>query len=142
MDTLEKQLYTATASATGGREGHARTDDGMLDVDLRRPVAMDGPGGGTNPEQLFAAGYAACFQGALGVVARREKVDTSGSVVTANVTLGPVRGGAAFGIAVGLQVSIPGIEAERAHQLVEAAHQICPYSNATRGNVDVTLSVV
>lgn len=138
---LEKRLYTAEASATGGREGRARSSDGILEVDLRPPTELGGPGGGTNPEQLFAAGYAACFQGALGVIARREKVDVSGSVVTGKVTLGPVPGGA-FGIAVALEVSIPGVDEARAHELVEAAHAVCPYSNATRGNIEVDLSVV
>ncbi len=141
MDTLEKRLYTAEASATGGREGHTSSSDGLIDLDLRPPKEMGGPGGGSNPEQLFAAGYAACFQGALGVVARKEKVDTSGSVVTGKVTIGPIRGGAAYGIAVELDVSIPGVEKARAQELVDAAHQVCPYSNATRGNIDVTLSV-
>lgn len=138
---LEKRLYTAEASATGGRDGHARSTDGFIDLDLRPPTQMGGPGGGTNPEQLFAAGYAACFQGALGVVARREKVDTTGSVVTGKVTIGPIPGGG-FGIAVALEVSIPGLDKAQAEELVEKAHQVCPYSNATRGNIDVDLSVV
>jgi len=138
---LEKRLYTAEASATGGRDGHARSTDGFIDLDLRPPTQMGGPGGGTNPEQLFAAGYAACFQGALGVVARREKVDTTGSVVTGKVTIGPIPGGG-FGIAVALEVSIPGLDKAQAEELVEQAHQVCPYSNATRGNIDVDLSVV
>jgi len=138
---LEKRLYTAEASATGGRDGHARSTDGFIDLDLRPPTQMGGPGGGTNPEQLFAAGYAACFQGALGVVARREKVDTTGSVVIGKVTIGPIPGGG-FGIAVALEVSIPGLDKAQAEELVEKAHQVCPYSNATRGNIDVDLSVV
>lgn len=138
---LEKRLYTAEASATGGRDGHARSTDGFIDLDLRPPTQMGGPGGGTNPEQLFAAGYAACFQGALGVVARREKVDTTGSVVTGKVTIGPIPGGG-FGIGVALEVSIPGLDKAQAEELVEKAHQVCPYSNATRGNIDVDLSVV
>lgn len=135
-------LYTAQATARGGREGEVVSDDGVLDLQLVLPKELGGPGGdATNPEQLFAAGYAACFQGALGVVARKEKVDTSGSVVTGKVTIGPIRGGAAYGIAVELDVSIPGVEKARAQELVDAAHQVCPYSNATRGNIDVTLSV-
>ncbi len=138
---LEKRLYTAEASATGGRDGHTKSSDGQVDLDVRPPKELGGPGGGTNPEQLFAAGYAACFQGALGVVARREKVDTSGSVVTGKVTLGSIAGGA-FGIAVELEVSIPGVDKARAEELVEAAHQVCPYSNATRGNIEVALTVV
>jgi osmotically inducible protein OsmC len=138
--TLTKTLYTAEATATGGRAGHARSNDGLLDVDLRVPEAMGGPGGGTNPEQLFAAGYAACFQSALGVVARRQKVDTDRSTVTAEVSIGPIDGGA-FGLAVTLRVAIPDLDADQARELIEAAHQVCPYSNATRGNIDVELVV-
>lgn len=132
---LERVAYTATATATGGRAGHARTDDGLLDVDLRVPEPMGGPGGGTNPEQLFAAGYAACFQGALGVAGRRVKVDTSQSVVTAEVSIGPV--GEAFGLAVVLTVEIPDVDEATCQELADAAHQVCPYSNATRGNIAV-----
>lgn len=135
---LERTLYTATASVTGGREGHGRTDDGALDVDLRTPTDLGGPGGGTNPEQLFAVGYAACFQSALGVIARRENVSVDGSTVRAEVSLGPVAGGA-YGLAVALEVHIPGVEAGVARRLTEAAHTVCPYSNAVRGNVAVEL---
>ncbi len=138
---LQKTLYTAKARVTGGRDGHARTDDGLLEVDLRVPQSMGGPGGGTNPEQLFAAGYAACFQGALGVVARAEKIDVSDSVINSSVSIGPVESGG-FGLAVALEVSIPSADAETAQRLVDAAHQVCPYSYATRGNIEVTLSVV
>ncbi len=141
MATLNKELYTAEAHVTGGREGHGRSADGVLDLDLRVPEAMGGPGGGTNPEELFALGYAACFQSALGGVGRREHVDTSASTVTAKVTIGTI-GGGAYGLAVALEVAIPGVDATKAHELVEAAHAVCPYSNATRGNIDVTLSVV
>jgi Ohr subfamily peroxiredoxin len=137
--TLTKDLYTAHATATGGREGHSGTDDGILDVDLAIPKEMGGPGGATNPEQLFATGYAACFQSALGVVGRRQKVDTSQSKVSTEVTIGPTAGGA-FGLKVGIHVSIPGVGAETAQQLTEAAHQVCPYSVATRGNIEVALS--
>jgi Ohr subfamily peroxiredoxin len=137
---LTRSLYTARATATGGRSGHAVSDDGILDVDLRPPKEMGGPGGATNPEQLFAAGYAACFQSALGVVGRREGTDTSQSMVEADVTIGPVRGGA-YGLAVTIRVSIPGADPAIARSLAEAAHQVCPYSNATRGNIDVTLVV-
>ncbi|HEX4539453.1 MAG TPA: organic hydroperoxide resistance protein [Acidimicrobiales bacterium] len=137
--TLSKDLYTAHATATGGREGHSASDDGVLDVDLAVPKEMGGPGGATNPEQLFAAGYAACFQSALGTVGRRQKVDTSQSRVRTEVTLGVAPEGA-FGLRVGIHVSIPGVGAETAQQLTEAAHQVCPYSNATRGNVEVALS--
>jgi Ohr subfamily peroxiredoxin len=132
---LERVAYTATATATGGRAGHARTDDGLLDVDLRVPEPMGGPGGGTNPEQLFAAGYAACFQGALGVVGRRRSTDTSGSLVTAEVSIGPA--GEAFGLSVVLTVEIPGVDQATCQELAEAAHVVCPYSNATRGNIEV-----
>jgi Ohr subfamily peroxiredoxin len=135
---LTKPLYTARATATGGRSGHAVTDDGLLEVDLRPPAEMGGPGGGTNPEQLFAAGYAACFQSALGVVGRRAGVDTSQSTVEADVTIGTI-GGGGYGLAVALRVSIPGVDADQERSLAEAAHQVCPYSNATRGNIEVTL---
>ena len=141
VTALVKPLYTAEASATGGRDGHAASADGQLVVDLRPPVAMGGPGGGTNPEELFAAGYAACFQSALGVVARRRKISVDGSVVTARVTIGTVRGGA-FGLAVELAVHIPDADPSVVGELIEAAHQVCPYSNATRGNIAVTLTVV
>jgi len=140
VTTLNKALYTAEASTTGGRDGHARSSDGVLDVDVRVPEEMGGHGGGTNPEQLFAAGYAACFQSALGVVSRRQKVDTSGSTVTAKVTIGTIDGGA-FGLAVELDVAIPGVDAETAQTLADAAHQVCPYSNATRGNIEVAVKV-
>jgi lipoyl-dependent peroxiredoxin len=136
--SLTKPLYTARAAATGGRAGHAVSDDGILDLDLRPPKEMGGPGGATNPEQLFAVGYAACFQSALGAVGRREKIDTSNSRVEADVTIGTVPGGG-YGLAVALRVSIPGLDADAVRRLTEAAHQVCPYSNATRGNIDVTL---
>ena len=139
--TLNKALYTAEASVKGGRDGHGRSADGVLDLDIRPPVELGGPGGGTNPEELFALGYSACFQSAMGVVGRRMKVDTSDSEVTGRVTLGTIDGGA-FGIAVELDVHIPGVDDETAQQVVERAHEVCPYSNATRGNIDVTLKVV
>ena len=107
VTTLNKALYTAEASTTGGRDGHARSSDGVLDLDIRVPEAMGGHGGGTNPEQLFAAGYAACFQSALGE----------------------------------FDVAIPGVDADTAQELADAAHQVCPYSNATRGNIEVTVKV-
>ena len=137
--SLIKPLYTARATATGGRAGHAVSDDGILDVDLKPPTEMGGPGGATNPEQLFAAGYAACFQSALAVVGRRQHVDTSDSTVEADVTIGTIPGGG-YGLAVALRISIPGTDAETTRELAEAAHQVCPYSNATRGNIDVTVS--
>ncbi|HEV3281377.1 MAG TPA: organic hydroperoxide resistance protein [Acidimicrobiales bacterium] len=138
---LVKPLYTAEATAVGGRDGHARTSDGSLEIDMRPPVEMGGPGGGTNPEQLFAAGYAACFQSALAVVARRQKVDTGDSTIESRVTIGTIEGGG-FGLAVALDVHIPDVDEPTARRLVESAHQVCPYSNATRGNIEVTLSVV
>ena len=138
---LIKPLYTAEATAVGGRDGHARSSGGDLDVDIRPPVAMGGAGGGTNPEELFAAGYAACFQSALGVVARRQKVSVDGSTVTGKVTIGTVEGGA-YGLAVELVVHIPDVDQATTEALIAAAHQVCPYSNATRGNVAVTLTAV
>jgi osmotically inducible protein OsmC len=135
-------LYTATAHATGdGRNGHATSDDGILDLDLQVPKSMGGAGGATNPEQLFAAGYAACFHSALKVVAGREKADVSGSEVSASVGIGTIAGGG-FGLQVELDVSIPALDHDAAMALVEQAHQVCPYSNATRGNIEVTLTVV
>ena len=137
---LIKSLYTARATAHGGRAGHAVSSDGILDVDLRPPKEMGGPGGGTNPEQLFAAGYAACFQSALAVVGRRADVDTSASLVEADVSIGTIPGGG-YGLAVVLKIAIPGVDRDTVRSLAEAAHQVCPYSNATRGNIDVTLEV-
>jgi lipoyl-dependent peroxiredoxin len=138
---LAKVLYTAEATVTGGRDGHVRSSDGILDLDVRTPTELGGPGGASNPEQLFAAGYAACFQSALGLVARRQKVDTGASTVTARVSLGTA-GSGAFNLAVQLEVHIPDVAAEQAQSLIEAAHAVCPYSNATRGNVDVELRAV
>ncbi len=135
---LDKVVYTAVATVTGGRaEGRARSGDGVLDVQLRRPVEMGGPGGATNPEQLFAAGWAACFQAALGVVAGRRRVDVATSEVTCRVSLGPV--GERFGLGAELDVSVPGVDPQVGAELVAAAHEICPYSNATRGNIEVTV---
>ncbi|RYF50185.1 MAG: organic hydroperoxide resistance protein [Comamonadaceae bacterium] len=140
--SIEKIAYRATASAQGGREGKATSSDGALNVQLSTPRELGGAGGpGTNPEQLFAAGYSACFLGALKFVAGKEKValpaDTS---ITGNVGIGPIPTG--FGIEVELQISIPGLDAEQAQALVDKAHIVCPYSNATRGNIDVTLTLV
>jgi lipoyl-dependent peroxiredoxin len=134
-------LYTAKATSTGaGRLGHVASSDGVLEHDLSIPKEMGGPGGaGTNPEQLFAAGYAACFHSALQAVARKEKVSVRDSSVTAEVGIG--KQGESFGLGVDLVVSLPGLEAEDARKLVDAAHQMCPYSNATRGNIDVNLRV-
>jgi osmotically inducible protein OsmC len=138
---LVKPLYTAKATATGGRAGHVVSGDALLDLDLRPPAEMGGPGGASNPEELFAAGYAACFQSALGVVGRRQGVDTASSTVEADVTIGTV-GGGGYGLAVTLRISVPGTDPATVQSLAEAAHQVCPYSNATRGNIDVTLQAV
>lgn len=137
-----KVLYTAEASVRGGRqEGHARTSDGRLEVDITPPPELGGAEtGGTNPEQLFAAGYAACFQSAMSVVARRMKLDSSDSTVEARVDLGALEGGA-FGLAVELRIDIPGMEPGDAKTLVTKAHEVCPYSNATRGNIEVAVLV-
>lgn len=134
--------YTTQATATGGRDGRATTADGALDVKLSTPKELGGAGGeGNNPEQLFAAGYAACFLGALKFVAGQEKVRIPAeSTVTASVGIGP-RSEGGFGLDIGLRISLPGLERAQAEQLVEKAHQVCPYSNATRGNVPVRLEV-
>ncbi len=138
--TSIQAVYTARAKATGGREGVAASDDGRLSVKLSTPKQLGGAGGeGTNPEQLFAAGYAACFIGALKFVGGRDKVavpaDTS---IESAVGIGPIPAG--FGIGVDLKVSLPGLAPEVADRLIAEAHKVCPYSNATRGNIDVTLS--
>jgi Ohr subfamily peroxiredoxin len=139
---LEKVLYTAHATATGGRAGTAKSDDGALDVALSTPKELGGAGGtGTNPEQMFAAGYSACFIGAMKAVAAGQKIALPADVsITTDVGIGPIPGG--FGIQVAMAISVPGFEREKAEALVEAAHKVCPYSNATRGNIDVTLTVV
>lgn len=135
--SLDKVLYTAKTHTTGGRDGVSRSDDGKLDVQLSSP---GGSGTGTNPEQLFAAGYSACFIGAMKAVAARQKVTLPADLsVDAEVDLGPV--GQAFGIAVRLNIHLPGMDAAQAQQLVDAAHVVCPYSNATRGNIPVTLAL-
>jgi len=141
MNKLEKVAYTAKATSIGGREGTSKSDDGRLNVNLSTPKAMGGNDGpGTNPEQLFAAGYSACFIGALKFVAMNEKVKLPENVsIDAEVGIGPIPGG--FGIKAKLAVTIPGIERSVAENLVEKAHQVCPYSNATRGNIEVDLSV-
>ncbi|MFE9026446.1 organic hydroperoxide resistance protein [Streptomyces iakyrus] len=130
-------LYTAVATAENGRDGRVATDDGKLDVVVNPPKEMGGSGAGTNPEQLFAAGYSACFQGALGVVAREEGADLTGSTVTAKVGLG--RNGDGFGIIVEISADIPRVDRGTARSLIEKAHGVCPYSKATRGNITVTL---
>ena len=135
-------VYTAVATATGdGRGGHARSDDGVIDIDLAVPKEMGGPGGEkSNPEQLFAAGYAACFHGAARLVAGKQKADASGSSVTAEVGIGS-NGQGGFGLEVVLKVNFPAMDQATAESVVEAAHQVCPYSNATRNNIPVELVV-
>lgn len=135
-------LYTATATATGdGRNGHATSEDGLLDVDLRIPKSMGGAGGATNPEQLFAVGYAACFHSALKVVAGREHLDVTGTEVSASVSIGANDAGG-FELAVELDVAVPALDRAAAEALVAQAHEVCPYSNATRGNIEVKLTVI
>jgi osmotically inducible protein OsmC len=135
---LDSVLYTATATSDGGREGRAVTDDGRLDVVVSVPEELGGPGTGTNPEQLFAAGFAACFHSALQLVARRAKHDLGESSVTAQVGIGPISGGPGYGLQVDLSVSVPALDREQATALVTQADVVCPYSNATRGNVVVS----
>ena len=141
MNKLEKVMYTAHTHTTGGRDGKAVSNDGLLNVDLAAPKAMGGAGTATNPEQLFAAGYSACFLGALKHVAsmQKQKIPDDASI-DASVDIGPIPQG--FGIAVKLAITLPGIDRETAKNLVDTAHQICPYSNATRGNIDVEISIV
>jgi osmotically inducible protein OsmC len=136
-------IYTAHATVTGGRaEGHGASSDGVLDVQLRLPSELGGEGGGTNPEQLFAVGYAACFEGALGTVARRERAELGDVSIASGVSLTPNTTTKGFDLSVSLDVTLPGVEdPEQAAAIVAAAHQVCPYSNATRGNVQVTLTV-
>ncbi|ATP27090.1 organic hydroperoxide resistance protein [Chromobacterium violaceum] len=141
MNPLQKVLYTAEATATGGRDGRAESSDGALQVKLSTPRELGGQGGdGTNPEQLFAAGYSACFIGALKVAAQQAGVRLPAEVsVTGKVSIGPIAHG--FGIAAKLAVSLPGLERDAGLRLIEAAHGICPYSNATRGNIEVELTL-
>jgi osmotically inducible protein OsmC len=141
MNDQPEILYTAEATVTGGREGHGRTSDGHLEVDLDVPSEMGGQGGpGTNPEQLFALGYAACFQSALLRFATGRKLDLSDTRITARVGIGPVKGGG-FGLAATLDLDAPQISRDEAFDLMARAHETCPYSRATRGNIDVTLTV-
>ena len=144
MATLSKVLYTATATAEGGRDGHTATDDGRLDVKLSTPPELGGPadGTGTNPEQLFAVGYSSCFHSALKLVAHRMKLEAGDSTVTAKVGIGSIEGAPGFGLVVELVIALPSIEsAEDKQQLVDRSHKVCPYSNAISGNVDVTLTL-
>lgn len=142
---IEKALYTATATATGGRQGSAQSSDGALKVELSTPKELGGAGGsGTNPEQLFAAGYSACFIGAMKAVSARNKVALPAEVsITSEVGIGPhANKPGAFGIAVAMKISVPGMDRAQLEKLVADAHEVCPYSNATRGNINVTLNLV
>jgi lipoyl-dependent peroxiredoxin len=140
MNNLSKVLYTARAHTTGGRDGTSRSDDGLLDVRLSPPKEMGGKGDATNPEQLFAAGYSACFMGAIKFIAGTQKITVpADATIDAEVDLGPIEQG--FGIAVRLKVTLPGMANQQALDLVNAAHAVCPYSNATRGNIAVDLTV-
>ena len=146
MTKPAKILYTAHAHATGGREGHAASSDGLLDVKLITPKEMGGAGGGVNPEQLFAAGYAACFLGAMKFVGGAQKIAIPADTkIEGLVGIGPFGAGATpdgFNIAVELKINVPGMDKAAVHALIEQTHKVCPYSNATRGNIDVTLTVV
>ena len=139
--TLEKAVYTAKAKATGGRDGRATTSDGLLDIFLAVPKVMGGTGNGSNPEQLFAAGYSACFLGAMKFVSNRDKIAIpADAFVEGEVGIGPIPTG--FGIEVTLHIHLEGMDAAEAKKLVDAAHIVCPYSNATRNNINVTLDIV
>lgn len=140
MNTLENIAYTAKAEITGGRDGRGATDDQMVDVSLRTPKEQGGPGGGTNPEQLFAVGYGACFQSALGLAGKEMDVDTTDSVVNSEVGIG--KEGESFGLSVKLSVSVPNADKETAQKLVDRTHELCPYSKATRGNIPVEVVAV
>jgi lipoyl-dependent peroxiredoxin len=146
MTKPTKIVYTAHASAIGGREGHAKSDDGLFDVNLAIPKEMGGPGGGVNPEQLFAAGYSACFLGAMKFVSGLDKIAIPADTkIEGAVGIGPFGAGATpdgFNITVELKISVPGMDKAAVQALVEKTHQVCPYSNATRGNIDVTLTIV
>jgi Ohr subfamily peroxiredoxin len=141
---IDKALYTATATSTGGRSGTTKSSDGAIALTLSTPKELGGAGGpGTNPEQLFAAGYSACFIGAMKAVAGRQKIALPAEVsITSSVSIGPMTGKeGAFGIAVAMSISVPGMDKDALQKLVDTAHQVCPYSNATRGNIDVTLTL-
>lgn len=136
-----KELYQIGATATGGRNGHVKSDNGILDLQVRMPKALRGSSDDyTNPEMLFAAGYSACFDSALNLVIKQNKITTAETSVTAKVTIGQLENGG-FGLAAELHANIPGVTIEEAQKLIESAHQICPYSNATRGNMQVKLTV-
>lgn len=138
-----KTLYTAEALASGdGRDGNAQSSDGKLTVSLASPVELGGTGEGTNPEQLFAAGYAACFHSALRLVSRKERADLTDSAVAAKIHFGALEEGAGYGLAAELEIALPAVDRETAEALVAKAHQICPYSNATRGNIAVDIKIL
>lgn len=141
MNKLEKVVYEAEATSTGGRDGSTKSSDGSFSMKLAVPKEMGGAGGGANPEQLFAAGYSACFVGAMKFVAGRDKIKLPQEPsITAKVGIGPIPNG--FGIQATLNISLPGMDKAEAKKLVDAAHIVCPYSNATRGNIEVTLNIV
>lgn len=136
-----KTLYTTSVTAKGGRDGHVKSENGILELDVRTPKALGGASNDfTNPEMLFAAGYSACFDSALNLVIKRAKMETGETTVKAKVSIGQIENGG-FGLAVELDVNVPGVTLEEAQSLVEQAHQVCPYSNATRNNIDVQLAV-
>ncbi|WP_309131868.1 organic hydroperoxide resistance protein [Brevibacterium sp.] len=140
MKTPENIAYTAKAEITGGRDGHGATDDKAVDVTLRTPKEQGGPGGGTNPEQLFAVGYGACFQSALGLAGKEMGVDTAKSVVNSEVGIG--KEGESFGLSVKLKVSIPDVDHDTAQKLVDRTHELCPYSKAVKGNIPVEVTAI
>ncbi|MCM3628250.1 organic hydroperoxide resistance protein [Paenibacillus glycanilyticus] len=141
MDKIEKQLYTATVNVEGGRDGKAVSSDNKLNVDLRYPKELGGNGEGTNPEQLFAAGFAACFEGAMGTVLRMKKIKADGISIVSNVTLGKDTNDG-FVLAVKLDITLKGLERSVAQEIVDEAHKVCPYAKATRGNIEVISNVV
>ena len=141
MTTLEKRVYTAEVTATGGRDGRSASPDGVIDFKMGKPAAMGGKDDGYNPEQLFAAGYSACFLGALKFVAGKEGITLPDTwSVTAKISFGPIEGG--FGLAADLVVRLAGVDSAIANDLVEKTHRVCPYSNATRGNIDITTTIL
>ncbi len=135
-----EKLYTATVTATGGRDGHIKSNDGILEMELRKPKELDGQGGATNPEQLFAAAWGACYLGALGSVAEREGIDTADANVNVHVSFN--KDGNAFALSAEIDVHIPGISHDETQQLADKAHKTCPYSKATRGNIEVRVTAV
>lgn len=136
-----KTLYTTSVTATGGRDGHIKSENGILELDVRTPKSLGGKSDDfTNPEMLFAAGYSACFDSALNLMIKKSKIETGETTVKAKVSIGQIENGG-FGLAVELDVNVPGVTLEEAHSLTEQAHQVCPYSNATRNNIEVKLSV-